>query len=452
VRPDAANSFVVILLTAAVLAQAPDSPPGPLPANGTEPAWSNDGTRLAFGVSEGEQRSLWTMDADGTNARRLVAAAAKQHYLRWFPDDSRLVFVAAREGGHEFRSIRPDGSDVQPFLPANAPRPELAPVVWSPDGKRVAYCSRARRDAMPGVVVVELASGEIVGAVAGPHFSHSPRFSPDGERLVYLAQDQIWIADADARNATSILAGTRPTYPADPGWLPDGRIHYTWNDGGHAELQTVRPDGTDRQLVYRSPLRCFYPSWSPAAQRWVLAVRQTDSWDLWLFTLDRDGKNLTRLVGTDNGAPIFELLGAYTITGQVWPEANAAPRALTGQSTWSRALGGHVVRESAFTLFGRRPLTSEWTLTRCSPGHYQAVLLDEENDAQQWFAGSWDPAARTLTFDRVSPSAADAAPRELLRHVWHFTPAGALRKTVLGRDAAGAWQKQAELTYTRAPE
>ncbi|HKE00692.1 MAG TPA: hypothetical protein VKE69_06760, partial [Planctomycetota bacterium] len=45
------------------------------PASGTEPDWSPDGTRIAFGVAEGSKRSLWTIDADGSRPRRLVAAA-----------------------------------------------------------------------------------------------------------------------------------------------------------------------------------------------------------------------------------------------------------------------------------------------------------------------------------------------------------------------------------------
>ena len=73
-----------------------------LPPNGTEPNWSRDGSKIAFGVSEGNRRSLWTMNADGSDARKVVPAGDSQHYLRWFPDGSRLAYVASVGDGFAF--------------------------------------------------------------------------------------------------------------------------------------------------------------------------------------------------------------------------------------------------------------------------------------------------------------------------------------------------------------
>jgi TolB protein len=42
-------------------------------AEGEEPAWSPDGTRIAWSDGEGMHGSVYVMSADGTNVRKLAA-------------------------------------------------------------------------------------------------------------------------------------------------------------------------------------------------------------------------------------------------------------------------------------------------------------------------------------------------------------------------------------------
>ncbi|MBI3408903.1 MAG: PD40 domain-containing protein [Planctomycetes bacterium] len=422
-----------------------------LPSNGTEPNWSRDGSKIAFGVSEGKERSLWTMSADGSNPRKLVPAGESQHYLRWFPDSSRLAFVAKAGDGFEFFSINPDGTDRKPLLPEKAPKPGLVPIEWSADGKWVAYPSRPAKGAPPKVVIVDHASGDVVGWTPGTEFSHSSSFSPDGNQLVYLSQRKMWLADARGQNGQVIVEGTPESFPIDPTWSPDGKlILYGLNNQEYCELWTVRPDGAQRKRLYSSPLRFFYPTWSPKGDRILMAMRQTDKWDLWLFTIDREGKNLARVVGEESGAPIFTLLGDYKIEGQAWPKPGEAPQTQTGTSKWSRALGGNVVREHWNISTGKRPFVGELSITRSAPNTYEAVQLNEWTGEQQFFTGTWDGALRILTFDRVLPEHAGEAPkREFVRMNYHFEPDGSFRRETFVGDPKGKLVKQSELRYVK---
>jgi dipeptidyl aminopeptidase/acylaminoacyl peptidase len=394
------------------------------------------------------------MNADGSDARELVPAGDDQHYLRWCPGDARLAFVTRAEEGFEFVSIKPDGSDRRPLLPERAPRPELVPVVWSPDGRLVAYSSRMIQDAQPSVVVVDAASGELLGQVPGPERTSSPDFSPDGTRLLYLSKDAIWVADARGQGGHPIVEGTRASFPIDPSWSPDGGlILYAMNREQTCELWTVRPDGAERKRLYASPVRLFYPDWSPPGDRILMAVRQTDTWDLWLYTVDRDGENLVRMVGEDSGAPIFELLGAYVISRQVWAKPGDPPQTQTGSSTWSRALGGIVVRENWNIDTGRRPFVGELSITRIASNRYEAVQLNEWTGEQQHFTGVWDAGERTLTLDRVLPDVAGLASRRgFMRWIYRFEKDGSFRKDTLVGDPKGELVRQSADAYVKRPE
>lgn len=423
-----------------------------LPSNGTEPHWSRDGSKIAFGVSEGKQRSLWTMNADGANPRKLVPAGDNQHYLRWFPDGSRLAYVTKAGDGFEYISIKPDGSDPKRLLPEKAPKPGPNPIEWSADGKWVAYSSRPAPNALAKVVIVDLATGDVIRWTPGNELSHSPSFSPDGKRLAFLSERKLWLADARGQNATVTVEGTPESFPIDPTWSPDGKlILYGLNNQEFCELWTVRSDGSDRKRLYLSPLRFFYPSFSPKGDRIVMAMRQTDKWDLWLFTLDKDGKIVRRLVGEDSGAPIFTLLGEYKIESQAWPKRGESPQKQTGTSKWARALGGNVVRERLHIETGKRPYVGEMSITRTGSNTYEAVQLNEWTGEQQFFTGVWDAASGTLTFDRVLPELSSNAPkREFVRLVYQFDPDGSFRREALFGDPKGELTKQAELLYSKA--
>ncbi|HEX8734454.1 MAG TPA: FG-GAP-like repeat-containing protein [Pyrinomonadaceae bacterium] len=92
------------------------------------PAWSPDGTKLAF-VSGG---GVWVINADGTNERRVTTNTSTNAEPAWSPDGSKIVFV---KGG--IRVINLDGTNETPLTTNGAIQPS-----WSPDGTKIAY----RRD------------------------------------------------------------------------------------------------------------------------------------------------------------------------------------------------------------------------------------------------------------------------------------------------------------------
>ena len=105
------------------------------PRVGHYPAWSPDGTRIAFlkgVVGILEKGDLWIIDADGTNLRQLTSHGECLSKPSWSPDGRQLVY--ARAEPYQVRVMDVDSGDSMKISDDHMRWP-----AWSPDGRRIAY-------------------------------------------------------------------------------------------------------------------------------------------------------------------------------------------------------------------------------------------------------------------------------------------------------------------------
>src|SRR6266699_2417301 len=108
------------------------------PASYGQPAWSPDGTRIAFkserdGIGNAE---IYVMSADGSGVSRLTNNPAFDGKPAWSPDGTKLAFQSGRDGNIEVYVMNADGSGVTRLT--NNYDSDWRPA-WSSDGSKIAF-------------------------------------------------------------------------------------------------------------------------------------------------------------------------------------------------------------------------------------------------------------------------------------------------------------------------
>ena len=156
------------------------------------PRWSPSGDLIAFTrASEDSISSIWVMDPDGGNQRRVTKGVFCQT-PSWHPDGKTIVFSG--NGGNQTElsvcSVSLDGSDFKVLF--DRPGIETAPTL-TPDGKSIIFCAESHTgrgaDALGSTDIMEyhIPSGEVRTIHSHPLHDCDAVCSPNGEWIAFVS-------------------------------------------------------------------------------------------------------------------------------------------------------------------------------------------------------------------------------------------------------------------------
>jgi len=255
------------------------------------PAPSGGGTpvpELAFAHGG----KIWIVGADGKRARLLLRNA---YSPAWSPDGSRLAFVSRRSGDEEIYVAGADGSGVK-RLTRNA-GPDLSPA-WSTDGRRLAFSREAEIWTMNASGSVQR---RLVRKTQIWHEHHSPTWHRS--QIVYSSNrvsnfnPELFAVPAKRLTFTKGSDGVlgddgMPDYSAD-----GKQIVFTSNRDQQAEIYVMNSDGSGQKRLTRRPGDDWAPDFSPDGKQ--IAFTQLPG-AIWVMNADGTGlRKLTTGVDAD---------------------------------------------------------------------------------------------------------------------------------------------------------
>lgn len=227
------------------------------PASDVQPAFSPDGTRVAFASDRAGSWDIWILPLNGGPAVQVTRSPADEIHPSWAPGGDRLVYCSLSPTANQWELwMTSDASGGSRKFIGYGLFPE-----WSPTADVILY-QRAREQGGRrfGIWTLAMTDGE-------PQFPSElawgaaeacilPTWSGDGSAIAFvgaadtvrsamdheepaLASTDIWLMAADGRGKVRLTDGFSVNHA--PAFGPDGRLFFTSNRSGCDNIWSLMP-------------------------------------------------------------------------------------------------------------------------------------------------------------------------------------------------------------------
>jgi TolB protein len=195
-------------------------PTGAVGGGNLTPAWTADGTKLAFTSSRSGDPEIWVCDAGGGDAHKVTSFRGPDVAPTWNPKtNAQIAWTSGRTGLPQIYIMDQDGANVQRITDGGY---AVSPS-WSPNGQLLAFSwNRKYGPGDPGGVdihVIDIASKNWIQVTHESGSNDFPSWAPDGRHIVFQRQmgrqTDIWIMLADG---TQQLQLTHSGNNSMPNW------------------------------------------------------------------------------------------------------------------------------------------------------------------------------------------------------------------------------------------
>jgi dipeptidyl aminopeptidase/acylaminoacyl peptidase len=183
----------------------------------------------------------------GLTVETIVAIDSPRDF-RVHPRDRMVAYTAESAGARQLYTLSLRGTGTAPSQITASEKP-IGDPQWSPDGRRLAF---TRDDE---IWIVEADGSRLTRVVAKPAGGRDPRWSPDGRRLAFLSRrrgwTQVWLIDAPVPRRGRPQRDPRPP-EATPITLPGVDVEsMTWSTDGTrlAVMAQQRPESLSTSQI-----------------------------------------------------------------------------------------------------------------------------------------------------------------------------------------------------------
>ncbi len=265
--------------------------------------------RIAFaGQDIDSNYQIYTMNADGSDVVQLTSDASNHMMPAWSPDGTKIAFTGEDFGDDTAQVFVMNGDGSGLVDVTNDDNTQNAMPAWSPDGSKIAYISTDANYSNPTTVNVMNVDGSSKTALTdGSNQDLYPAWNPDGSTLAFVCTDsqaveQICTMNTDGSNQQQITSGTAIDYTS-VAYSPSGsEFAYSTYDTSNNdiinidELGTMNTDGSNSHIINTADhSQVADASWSPDGTKLLYDSYDSTNFIQHIYTISPDGSNETAL-------------------------------------------------------------------------------------------------------------------------------------------------------------
>jgi Tol biopolymer transport system component len=244
------------------------------PPDDNSPAWSPDGSKIAFVSNRAGNKffEIYVMNADGSGVKQLTtntAADSRNNFAAdicpaWSPDGTKIAFCRWSASVWEIFLMSVDGNGQQQITSSGA---DCYYPTWSPDGGEIAYYNWSTTENNWKIFVINTTTrvASRLTNNASDFDEEYPSWSPDGNKIAFISGNggsfKIYLMNANGTGQPINLTNTRYN-DYWPTWSPDSsKIAFERDKDGNHEIYVMNTDGTGQKNITNSPGNDRFPAW-----------------------------------------------------------------------------------------------------------------------------------------------------------------------------------------------
>ena len=243
---------------------------------------------------------IYTMNADGSNPTNITDNNVENYSPAWSPDGSKIAFARWGSSTSDIYVMNAGGSG-QTKLSGTGDSDDFDPA-WSPDGSKIAFARWGVWES--DIYVMNVDGSNPINLTGNDEGSYGPAWSPDGSKIAFAqwggSTYDIYVMNADGTgDPTNLTDNNADSY--EPAWSPiaglDGdKIAFTQWGAMDSDIYVINADGSNPTNLTNNNVENYTPAWSLDGTK--IAFAQWGGWYSDIYVMNANGTVQTKLSST----------------------------------------------------------------------------------------------------------------------------------------------------------